>query len=222
MTKPLEISITHSVVTPENVESILYGLLHSFVNIAASNPDAKVEEWAARASIGMLTRHLPANSAPISDVDAAGINGGFNACMFRQTCRALVDWHKAALEACMVRESCYEPSDPRKTLQNLLSWEAKAALDPAISEEAQELIERGKRMVAGATNDLAKTHPQTAGWPMLTDTHLESLILAYNEGYSKGYEGREFKNPFARSGSQAAAWERGTRDGKENRKRDGK
>lgn len=55
-------------------------------------------------------------------------------------------------------------------------------------------------------------------WPMLSDMHLLAITLAYNEGYSKAYDGREFENPFAQTGSQAAAWELGTRDGKEARK----
>ncbi|WP_186166492.1 DUF551 domain-containing protein [Burkholderia gladioli] len=56
------------------------------------------------------------------------------------------------------------------------------------------------------------------GWPMLSKGHLESLMFAYNEGWQKAYDGREFANPFAETGSQAAAWELGTRDGKERRK----
>jgi hypothetical protein len=57
-------------------------------------------------------------------------------------------------------------------------------------------------------------------WPMLSSIHLEAIVFAYNEGYSKAYDKRVFPNPFAESGSQAAAWTKGTRDGTENRKRD--
>jgi hypothetical protein len=56
-----------------------------------------------------------------------------------------------------------------------------------------------------------------APWPMLEPLHLEAIVFAYNEGYSKAYDGRSFPNPFAESGSQAAAWVLGTRDGNEAR-----
>ncbi|PRG92189.1 hypothetical protein C6V04_16160, partial [Burkholderia multivorans] len=52
---------------------------------------------------------------------------------------------------------------------------------------------------------------------MLAPLHLEAIVFAYNEGYSKAYDGRSFPNPFAESGSQAAAWVLGTRDGNEAR-----
>lgn len=54
-------------------------------------------------------------------------------------------------------------------------------------------------------------------WPMLKPLHLEALMFAYNEGYSKAFDGRVFPNPFAESGSQAEAWALGTRDGTEAR-----
>jgi hypothetical protein len=58
---------------------------------------------------------------------------------------------------------------------------------------------------------------ERVAWPTLASLHLEAVIFAYNEGWQKAYDGREFANPFAPSGSQAAAWELGTRDGKERR-----
>ena len=57
-------------------------------------------------------------------------------------------------------------------------------------------------------------------WPMLDKWHLQALMFAYNEGYSKAYERRVFKNPFTTEGSQAAAWELGTKEGTENRDHD--
>ncbi|MNR69134.1 hypothetical protein D3C85_1941710 [compost metagenome] len=42
-------------------------------------------------------------------------------------------------------------------------------------------------------------------------------MFAYNEGYSKAYDGRVFPNPFSENGSQAAAWQLGTDDGTEAR-----
>jgi len=54
-------------------------------------------------------------------------------------------------------------------------------------------------------------------WPMLSELHLHALMFAYNEGYSKAYDGRLFPNPFSENGSQAAAWQLGTDDGTEAR-----
>lgn len=56
-------------------------------------------------------------------------------------------------------------------------------------------------------------------WPMIDPQHLQAIMFAYNEGYSKAYDGRVFPNPFAESGSQAAAWVMGTRDGGEQRQK---
>jgi hypothetical protein len=67
--------------------------------------------------------------------------------------------------------------------------------------------------------ECAPREAQPDGWPMLKPLHLEALMFAYNEGYSKAYDGREFANPFTEAGSQAAAWALGTRDGKESRER---
>jgi hypothetical protein len=55
--------------------------------------------------------------------------------------------------------------------------------------------------------------PVKEEWPMLRHLHLVALVFAYNEGFSKAYDRRIFPNPFNESGSQAAAWELGTRDG---------
>lgn len=57
----------------------------------------------------------------------------------------------------------------------------------------------------------------TGTWPTLSELHLHALMFAYNEGYSKAYDGRLFPNPFSENGSQAAAWQLGTDDGTEAR-----
>lgn len=54
-------------------------------------------------------------------------------------------------------------------------------------------------------------------WPTLSWDQLSSIMFAYHEGYSKSYDRREFPNPFSVEGSQAAAWELGTKVGKEQR-----
>lgn len=56
-------------------------------------------------------------------------------------------------------------------------------------------------------------------WPTLSDLHLQALVFAYNEGYSKAIDGRKFKNPFSPEGSQGAAWQLGTDDGTEAREK---
>ena len=38
--------------------------------------------------------------------------------------------------------------DPRQALSDLIAWHCKIALDPAVSIEAQELFDRGRRSVA--------------------------------------------------------------------------
>jgi hypothetical protein len=57
-------------------------------------------------------------------------------------------------------------------------------------------------------------------WPTLEDLHLEAIIFAYNDGFSKSYERRVFPNPFTENGSQAAAYDKGVRDGTNIRGRD--
>lgn len=53
-------------------------------------------------------------------------------------------WKEAVIEACIVHCIDWDEADPVKTLNNLLRWNAEMALDPAISYEAQELINRGR------------------------------------------------------------------------------
>ena len=54
-------------------------------------------------------------------------------------------WKEAVLEACVVACIGFDENDPRKTLANLLNWEASIALDPAVSSDARALIERGRK-----------------------------------------------------------------------------
>jgi hypothetical protein len=64
---------------------------------------------------------------------------------------------------------------------------------------------------------VAVTGRASREWPLLDKLHLEAIVFAYNEGYSKAIEGRVFPNPFSEAGSQAEAWALGTRDGGEQR-----
>lgn len=61
--------------------------------------------------------------------------------------------------------------------------------------------------------ELDEPLPQDGDWPTLRPLHLQALMFAYNEGYSKAYERREFPNPFSTHASQAAACELGKREG---------
>lgn len=71
-------------------------------------------------------------------------------------------------------------------------------------------------------SDQAKPEDQaleSGEWPNLEPLHLQALMFAYNEGYSKAFDGRVFPNPFSESGSQADAWVLGTREGGEARQK---
>ena len=86
---------------------------------------------------------------------------------------------------------------------------------------AQEIFDagivEGKRRLGEQLEAEAKTKEP---WPMLETFHLEAIIFAYNEGFSKAYDRRVFPNPFTLVGSQARAYELGVRDGTEVRDRD--
>jgi len=87
-------------------------------------------------------------------------------------------------------------------------------LPPEYSRAIANFFARNIRGTELVTDSDPIPAEQSSRWPMLAKFHLESLMFAYNEGYSKAYDGREFPNPFSEIGSQAAAWELGTRDGK--------
>jgi hypothetical protein len=80
--------------------------------------------------------------------------------------RAQANWKEAVIDACVVNHLSWDENDPRKTLANLLSWECKVALDPAVSKEAADLIERGRAQAAPAPiieqlNKLREQHRQS-------------------------------------------------------------
>jgi hypothetical protein len=54
-------------------------------------------------------------------------------------------WKEAVIEACVVNCIGWDESNPMKSVADLISWEVQIALDPAVSSDAQALIERGKR-----------------------------------------------------------------------------
>lgn len=86
-----QFTITHPVDTPENAGTIMFGLLHSFVQLALRHPEAKIEPWVMGAAHTALEYRLPREKAVLDERDFGGIRSGFNACMHRETCRALID-----------------------------------------------------------------------------------------------------------------------------------
>ena len=64
-------------------------------------------------------------------------------------------WRRAVEDRCT--EACIEfyPDDPRRTLENLLQWEARTALDPQVSGSAIELRDTYLKRMNVAENKLA-------------------------------------------------------------------
>ena len=52
-------------------------------------------------------------------------------------------WKETIIEACVVNCIPWDENDAAKTLSDLIAWENKIALDPAVSKEAHDLVERG-------------------------------------------------------------------------------
>jgi len=50
-------------------------------------------------------------------------------------------WHQAAIDHCMSVKSCYEPTNPRKTISNLIDWHVAAERDLAPVAQQQEPVE---------------------------------------------------------------------------------
>jgi rRNA-processing protein FCF1 len=56
-------------------------------------------------------------------------------------------WRETVIDALVV-DFIYvkeHDTDPRKALADLINWEVKVALDPAVSEDARRLIEQGRQ-----------------------------------------------------------------------------
>lgn len=47
-------------------------------------------------------------------------------------------------DACVVCHINYDPEDPRGSIIKVVNWHVAIALDPLVSEEARELIARGR------------------------------------------------------------------------------
>jgi len=59
-------------------------------------------------------------------------------------------WREAVIDALVVNHIYRKDhdADPRKAIRDLIEWEQKLALDPAVSAEAQALIDQGRREAA--------------------------------------------------------------------------
>jgi hypothetical protein len=53
-------------------------------------------------------------------------------------------WREAVIDACVINHLPWDDADPTQTLMKLVDWEIKTALDPAVSGDAQALIDRGR------------------------------------------------------------------------------
>lgn len=49
-------------------------------------------------------------------------------------------WKNVVLDQCMVAHSAFYEDDAKKTLDTLIDWHVKIALDPSVSSDAQALI----------------------------------------------------------------------------------
>lgn len=59
------------------------------------------------------------------------------------TYAAGAEWKEAVLDHCTVAYSAFYEDDPKKTLDVLIDWHVKVALDPQVSSDAQALINKG-------------------------------------------------------------------------------
>jgi hypothetical protein len=102
-------------------------------------------------------------------VDWSGLVGSYNANLEKYTCSVcgcpldvfvavesselaeLEAWKFAIEEACIV--DFVEITTPEETFSNLINWNVKMALDPAISKEANELIALYKTVVEEEQDD---------------------------------------------------------------------
>jgi len=85
------IETTHPVDTPENAGLLMFAMLHTFVELAHKYPAARVDnEQLLRTAAAAIDMHMPDTALDIED-NIKGIKGPYNACMFRDTCRALID-----------------------------------------------------------------------------------------------------------------------------------
>lgn len=59
-----------------------------------------------------------------------------------------IDWMAAVEAECLAVGVPVSPDDPAKTLQDLIQFHVKTALDPEVSPDAQNLIDQGRAAAA--------------------------------------------------------------------------
>jgi hypothetical protein len=58
-------------------------------------------------------------------------------------------WRKAVVEACVINHLSWDDAEPNQTLMKLVDWEIRTVLDPAVSGDAQALIDKGRVLGIG-------------------------------------------------------------------------
>lgn len=54
-------------------------------------------------------------------------------------------WKEAVIDACVIDCINWHEDDPARTIKELIEWNVRQALDPKVSKEARELVERGRK-----------------------------------------------------------------------------
>ena len=54
------------------------------------------------------------------------------------------EWEETIIDACVVCHLPWATKTPKQALEDLIAWNCEVALDPAVSEEAQRLIDKGR------------------------------------------------------------------------------
>ncbi len=78
-------------------------------------------------------------SQPANEVSPKGVKGDA--------------WKEAVLDQTAICHMPFHEGDPRKTLDGIISWHVAVSLDPAVSSNAEELIERGRKQAVQDIRD---------------------------------------------------------------------
>lgn len=94
------------------------------------------------------------------------------------------DWKEAVVDQCMVAHSALYEDDPKKTLDTLIDWHVKVALDPQVSSDAQALIDKGKEQSQGASLTITENSLVATGFPDVEkkQRHPVAMIVGLSRG----------------------------------------
>lgn len=136
--------------------------------------EAQVKEYGyACAAIGAAVEWQPALQSIAAQVLAA--------IMAHAAQRPADSWRDAVEhELTVLHLSC--PDDPKKAIQDLISWHCTIALDPAVSSDARALVERGRQEAQSP----AAPAPQDSRPvpPPVSDDEIIALAAAHGLGNS--------------------------------------